>query len=155
MLSAAQRQILRTELTSDPLSRGYAAMSHDAAADRVNVKDRSVVRRIDKRKLLRWGVTNDRMTKVRSEADSGTNGKRSIAYAALKSLDIPGDYVTIDDEFLSMFDALVTGNVLSASDKTALIEAATETVSRVDELCGQGAIADNQDVYVCRVEMGG
>lgn len=153
MLTHAQRVTIRDELLTDPLERGYAGLSHDEAAERLNVADRSVVRKISKRALLRWGVVNDRMTKIRVTADTAENGKRSIAYVALKSLDIPGDFVVIDEEFLALFDALIAGQVLESSDKTALVTAATETVSRVDELLGSGFACDNQDVYVARVEM--
>lgn len=39
-MTPAQLQDLNTELTTDPLTRGYAAMGDEAAADRINVADR-------------------------------------------------------------------------------------------------------------------
>lgn len=153
MLNNSQRATLRQELLSDPLGIGYAELSHDEVASALNLRVRSVVRKISKRSLLRWGISNDRMSKVRATAENGQDFLKSIVYAALKSLDIAGETISVDTEFLALLQALIDGNILDASDKDALVLAATETVSRVDELCGEGAVADNQDVYVCRVEM--
>jgi len=154
MLTAAQRSILRTELLTDPLAIGYAGMSHDEAVESLNTKNRTVVRSINKAGLLRWNAMTGAVAKLQTASQTAENVQvRAIASSALLLVGSNVDTLVLDSELMTLVSALVTAGVFTQNDINSLTLRASELVSRCDELCGPGALADNQDVYICRVEM--
>lgn len=153
MLETADRILLRQELLNDPLQIGYAGLSVDDKAEALNRKNRTVQIRISREQLLRWSAATSALKKLRLEVANGTNGKQAAAEAALMMLSSGIEYLNLDAEIRSLIDLLVAGNVLTASDRTALYQRASETVSRCEELFGLDKTCDNQDVYISLNEL--
>ena len=154
MLTQSQRTALRTELLTDPLGVGYAGLGPDEAAASLNAPSRVVHRRIGKQQLLRWAAATGAIKKLRTEVATGTNGKQSASEAALTMLGSDLEWLVLDTEIMALMTLLVSGSVLTQDDADKLLARAAETVSRCNELLGDGAVYDNQDVYVCRNEIG-
>lgn len=153
MLSRSERLVLRSELLNDPLSRGYAQLGTDTCVESLNTKNREVVLRISREQLLRWSAATAALKKLRLEVANGTNGKQAASEVALLMLSSGIEFLNLDAEIKGLVDLLVTGNVLSQSDRALLYERAKETVSRCEELLGLGVVCDNQDVYVALNEL--
>lgn len=155
MLTTEQRTVLRAELLNDPLGVGYEAMGHDEAADALNALTRTVHRRISVPALLRWAATTGVLKKLRTGATTGTTNEQAVSEAALSLISSNLEWLGLDAEIQALLALLVSSKILTQADVDALLARAAEVVSRCDELLGTGAVCDNQDVYICRVEMGG
>lgn len=128
--------ILRTELLTDPLALGYAAKTDQQCYDSLITKTRTRQRQLTTTDLLEWAGGNQRFLKIKNAAvvvsDTQTKNLAAIMQTLLQS---PG--VTLDMNraaTLALIDGLVTGLVLVAADKTALVTLATESINRFSEL---------------------
>lgn len=155
MLTTEQRTVLRVELLNDPLGVGYAVMGHDEAAASLNAATRTVHRQISMPALLRWAVTTGAIRKLRAGMTSGNESSQAVSEVALSLLSSNLESLSLDAELRMLLASLVAAQIFTQADVDALFTRAAEVVSRCDELLGTGAVCDNQDVYICRVEMGG
>ena len=139
---------LRDELITDPLSRGYAAMTDAQVAASLKVKNRTKHRRVPSSEVLKWSGANGRASRIRKAAngvspfDSLPDEIRSVAIVA-DVLVNRGD-ISFDSQDLghvAMSQALILGSVLSQEDVNALLSLSTEPCSREDEL-GLGSVGD-------------
>lgn len=113
-----------------------SAGNDDAVAAWLNAPSVTVHRRVTAAQLLRWSAVRAIMQKLQSEAANGTNGKKSIAQAALTMLQSGFAVLELDAEILGMIDHLVTGSVLTAEDKDDLLTRAAEQISLAESLVG-------------------
>ncbi|MDP3950218.1 hypothetical protein [Microbacterium sp.] len=132
---------LRTEL-QDPR---YAAMSDEQAAAELNTANRSRLRTLARRDLLLWAAQGERLVNL-EEAAKGIRpvgikrDRKNIAMAGIQLLTSDTAELNLADPLqMGLVDLLVAEGVLVAGDKTALVAAATETVSRATEL-GLGTV---------------
>jgi hypothetical protein len=137
---------LKTELTSDPLQIGYAAMGDVAAAESLNALSRPGRKPLGSRTLLSWGAANSRLAKVADAAAktgdfAGINSAfRSVAMAAdllLKRADTELDLSLATHQ--QLVGALVAAGVLTESDSDELYALAATQISRAVEL-GLGVV---------------
>ena len=146
-------------LTSEQAGAIYAAVHADLEAEQaartgndqsvtdwLNMPAITVYRRITSNQLLRWAAVNGIMQKIQNEATNGTNGKKSIAQAALYMLQGTLADLKLDAEVLGMLDHLVNGGVLSANDKEDMLTRAAEQISRAELIIGRRAT--NEDVGI-------
>lgn len=143
-MTPTQEAAIYAAIHADPITDAYARAGNDTAVcERVNMPTITVYRRITAAQLLRWSAVRAIMQKLQSEATNGTNGKKSIAQAALTMLQSGFAVLELDPEILGMIDHLVAGAVLTADDKADLFSRAAEQISLPESLCGRMAtIAD-------------
>lgn len=125
---------LASELSVDPLVRGYAAMTDQQAADSLNVVDRPAS--VPKSDLLRYVVENAKWKGIADLAASPTSPYAAAAASAVRAFE-PGDFDAIDlsrPAVVALIDALVAGGALVAADKTAILAMAENRRSRAAEL---------------------
>ena len=117
---------LRVEITTDPLSRGYASMTDEEIAISLNEENRSILTPIASTELLAWSAPG-RLFKIKSAIENGASDEiKSIAEAAY--LLVTRDSTSLD---LSLPDRMLfLDSLVSAEDRTSLISIATQPVSR-------------------------
>lgn len=112
---------LKAELTADPLGRGYAGMSIEAAAASLNTIDRS-------RQKSRLSGAEIWEAVVLSEYSARTAEQKSLLNAMIASPSLPiGPATNTRAALLAIFGA-------GTQTRANLIAAASETVSRATEL---------------------
>lgn len=145
MLTSEQAGAIYAAVHADLEAEQAARVGNDqAVTDWLNEPAITVYRRITSNQLLRWAAVNGIMQKIQNEATNGTNGKRSIAQAALYMLQGTLADLKLDSEVLGMLDHLVNGGVLSAGDRADMMARAAEQISRADHIIGRPAT--NEDV---------
>ncbi len=128
--------ILRSEIDSDPLGRGYSGMDDAAVAVDINTDYRTKKEPISSAELLAWSASDSRLQNIKNAAESGaTDDLKSLAQAAY--LIVTRDGTTLDlnlADRVAMLDSLVAAGVLTADDRTSLDTLATVSISRAEEL---------------------
>lgn len=143
-MTPEQDAAIYAAIHADLEARAYASAGNDdAVAAWLNTPSVTVHRRVTAAQLLRWSAVRAIMQKLQFEAASGTNGKKSIAQAALTMLQSGFGVLELDAEIIGMIDHLVTGGVLTADDKADLLTRAAEQISLAESICGRAVtIAD-------------
>jgi len=128
--------ILKSEIDSDPLGRGYSGMDDTAVAVDVNTAYRTKKEPISSAELLAWSASDARLQKIKNAAENGaTDDLKSLAQAAY--LIVTRDGTTLDlnlADRVAMLDSLVAAGVLTDADRTSLDALATVSISRAEEL---------------------
>ena len=144
MLTAEQDAVIYAAIHADSVIEGFARVGNDSeVAARLNGQMVTVYRRVSSGQLLRWSAARAVMQKLEHEAQNGTNGKKSIAQAALTMLGAGVGELTLDSEILGMIQHLVTGGVLSADDKADLMSRAAEQIGIDESLVGRPVTIDD------------
>ena len=128
---------LREEIINDPLTRGYATMTNEQLLTSLRAKDRTIVVPLPSADLLIWAGANNRKRKI-------TAGALNVAFSddVRNACEIFNTIFQLDSfvfnvgkaAHIAMINAMVTGTVLTAVDRTALQNLATKTLSRLEEL---------------------
>jgi len=128
--------LLKSEIDSDPLGRGYSGMDDTAVAVDLNTAYRTKKEPISSAELLAWSASDARLQNIKNAAENGaTDDLKSLAQAAY--LIVTRDGTTLDlnlADRLAMLDSLVAASVLTADDRTSLDALATVSISRAEEL---------------------
>ena len=128
--------ILKSEIDSDPLGRGYSGMDDTAVAVDINTAYRTKKDPISSAELLAWSASDARLQNIKNAAENGaTDDLKSLAQAAY--LIVTRDGTTLDlnlADRVAMLDSLVAAGVLTAADRTSLDSLATVSISRAEEL---------------------
>ena len=144
MLTPQQDAVIYAAIHADPTIESFARVGNDSeVAARLNSQTVTVYRRVSAAQLLRWSALRNVMQKLQSEATNGTNGKKSIAQAALTMLSAGVSELPLDAEIIAMIDVLVGGNVLTADDKADLMSRAAEQIGLAESLVGQAVTIDD------------
>jgi len=144
VLTPEQDAVIYAAIHADPVLDGFARAGNDSeVAARLNSHTVTVHRRVSAAQLLRWSALRNVMQKLQSEATNGTNGKKSIAQAALTMLSAGVSELPLDAEIIAMIDVLVGGNVLTADDKADLLTRAAEQIGLAESLVGQAVTIDD------------
>ena len=143
-------QKLHAELTADPLGRGYSAMTAAQAADDLNTTYRQLVEFIQPENLILWAADGGRLQKLLNEADrsQAAVGIRSACRALAVTVTAFEGVNPADERWATLLNAIVSAGILTAADRTALVDEATVTTSRAAEL-GLGTVAEG-DVIKAR-----
>lgn len=127
---------LRTELNNDPLGRNYGSMTHQQVVVDINTVNRSYYASVGSAELLAWSGENQRLKNIQDAATAHASDDVGNI-AKVVDIMIRRDDTAFDANLpdrISMLDALISGGVLSAEDKTSLMTLATKTRSRAVEL---------------------
>ena len=144
---------LKTEIETDPAGL-YTNLNNSEIVETINAKQRTFTVALTSAELLAWASQNSRIAKIRAAAADGANqALQSIAIGA--DLMVSRDNTMLDlnlPDRVAMLDALVTGAVLVAADKTDLETMASYTGSRAEELFGKNVIVYQSHVDYVRPE---
>jgi hypothetical protein len=133
-------QDLKAELDGGHPVTGAYSGDAQVAADQINEKNRSRIVEISSAELLAWaGQASDgdrpRIIKIQEGKSNANEAVKALCITAEQL--IMRDGTTLDlnlSDRSAMLDALVSGGVLSAADKTSLESLATRSISRAEEL---------------------
>lgn len=129
--------ILKAEITADPLGVGYAAMSAEEAVAALNAKTRARPVSITSGELLAWSGQAGRFQRLDDAADNPAlpGELRSVCKTARAM--ILRDGTTLDltrPDRAAMLGALVASGVLTGDDAASLTALGQEKCSRAEEL---------------------
>lgn len=142
---------LTSELTNDPLARGYSGMTNQQAADSLNATNRPSATPVSSAELLAWSGNGavDGTVKCRYEriaeaaANHASNAVRGACIAAMGMIERDGTSLDLSKpDRVAMLAALVTGGVLTASEQAEIVSLGNANVSRAAELNLGGIVGD-------------
>lgn len=138
MLSPAYAP-LKTEVTTDPLGRGYAAMTDAQVSADLNTAYRTrVLPQVPLNSLLIWGGQGP-LQKLQDYANTVSNnaGLRASCLAALQVLSGAAPYLDLSDSRITtLLTSLVSGGVLSSTDQSNLLALQDQPLTRAVEVWG-------------------
>jgi len=129
--------VLSNEINNDPLGLGYASMDAYQIRDSINGKTRSAYKVLTSNDLLKWSGINGRYIKIKTAADNtGLSDEiRSAAFAAVVMVERDNTLFDYNDgDSQSIFNILVSNDIISEEDKNDLLATLTENISRAQEL---------------------
>ncbi|MDC0910995.1 hypothetical protein OAQ45_00285 [Candidatus Marinimicrobia bacterium] len=129
--------VLSNEINNDPLGLGYASMDAYQIRDSINGKTRSAYKVLTSNDLLKWSGINGRYIKIKTAADNtGLSDEiRSAAFAAVVMVERDNTLFDYNDgDSQSIFNILVSNDIISEEDKNDLLTTLTENISRAQEL---------------------
>jgi len=136
---ATDMEKLRAEIANDPLSRGYSGMTDLEVLESLLEENRSRLGVLEHGLLIRTLASGGRLAKIQRAASAWADDTKdtatSVAMVALgffNQADSGLDPSQAAD--VALVNALVSTGTLSSDDRTALIDAATQTISRATEL---------------------
>jgi len=129
--------VLSNEINNDPLGLGYASMDAYQIRDSINGKTRSAYKVLTSNDLLKWSGINGRYIKIKTAADNtGLSDEiRSAAFAAVVMVERDNTLFDYNDgDSQSIFNILVSNDIISEEDKNDLLATLIENISRAQEL---------------------
>jgi len=129
--------VLSNEINNDPLGVGYASMDAYQIRDSINGKTRSAYKVLTSNDLLKWSGINGRYIKIKTAADNtGLSDEiRSAAFAAVVMVERDNTLFDYNDgDSQSIFNILVSNDIISEEDKNDLLTTLIENISRAQEL---------------------
>ena len=129
--------VLSNEINNDPLGLGYASMDAYQIRDSINEKTRSAYKALTSNDLLKWSGINGRYIKIKTAADNtGLSDEiRSAAFTAVVMVERDNTVFDYNDgDSQSIFNVLVSNDIISEDDKNDLLATLTENISRSQEL---------------------
>ena len=127
----ANLEAIRSELESDPLGRGYSAMTAQQAADDLNAGTRQITVPIPVPEIRRYLFVNNKWLSIKK----GTDTTAEMARDALSMFD--AFRVTESDVAATvnnLLDALISAGYITAEDKAAVQAMGVRVQSRAKEL---------------------
>jgi UDP-N-acetylmuramyl tripeptide synthase len=144
VLTPEQDAVIYSHIHATPGLLALAAAGNDqAVADALNGPGPVVYRRATKSQLLLWCAVRGVRQKLQVVADTGTNGKQSMAQVFLDILRSDLTSVELSAEVLAMLDRMVTDAVISQADKDDLFARVAENISTAEWLVGSRATIED------------
>lgn len=144
MLSPADDAKIYAHIHATPGLLALAKAGNDQGiTDAINAPGPVVYRRATKAQLLLWCAVRGVRQKLQVVADTGTNGKQSMAQVFLDILRSDLASIELSAEVLGMLDRMVTDAVISQADKDDLFARVAETISTAEWLVGSRATIDD------------
>ena len=126
---------LKSELTVDPESMGYAALSDADASVALNIANRDYTVPLNSRTSLSWAMRTGRLADIETATTAGTPAIQAIAIGVQHLLSRADTEIDMDNpDHVAMVDGLVAGGVIDAGNKAELVTMSTSQRSRADEL---------------------
>jgi hypothetical protein len=131
--------LIRTEITTDPKSRGYAGKTPEEQATLINAIYDSILVPISCRQFLTWLVSVGGLKRL--EAIANTSPLYDAARGALIVASYPPleQFNLADSTIQAQVEAFKQGGIFTESEIDSLYAIGTKSVSRADEL-GLGRI---------------
>lgn len=134
-------QVLRDELSADPLGRGYDTMEDSAVADSLNEPNRPGKQPVPASDVRRYVLINGLWPRVQAVASSSSNAvHQGTAITILQTL-APNsfDVIRMDDPEIAaavsgMLATMVDAGAMTPQHRDAMVALGDATVSRATEL---------------------
>ena len=128
--------VIREEITSDPLNRGYASMSDAEVVVSLGSATRKKINEISSAELLAWSVFAGRLASIKDGISGGSdNIEKSLCEAAYLMIRRDGTSLDLNiADRVIMLNALVSFGRITQEDADELWEVAWEDISRSREL---------------------
>lgn len=141
------KALLRTELQSAQ----YLNKTDEEAAAILNAASSSALGPLQRMKMLRWAAAAGAKRKLRT-ASNGNGPAKDLAEIGELLLEGPlSEEIHLEDSEMQAFiDALVTAEVLTPADRTALLARATIVTPRTQTLFGLPSVSP-QDIAEARI----
>lgn len=137
MLTAEQDAIVYAHIHATPALLSLAKAGNDqGVADSLNSAGPVVYRRATKPQLLLWCAVRGVRQKLQVVADTGTNGKQSMAQVFLDILRSDLASIELSPEVVAMLDRMVADAVISQADKDDLFARVAEIITTAEWLVG-------------------
>lgn len=146
---------LRAELATDPLGRGYAAMTAAQAAASLNAVDRQVANKVNLRDLIVYLLKAGKWIGIEDEATTGALNARAECRAFMVIMNNVNftDLDLSDPIVRGMLGNIKTAGLLDAADQAAILAMGSETMSRAAER-GLGTVLEKH-IAASRAGAGG
>ena len=128
-------QVLSNELATDPLGRGYAAMSDAQVASSLNAVNRPD--RVPIRDLLGYAVRASIYSRLEDDASNVTSSSRGVSRKVMALLKHSAEFPYLnlaDPDVIASLNALETNGVITPTEKAAVLAMANNRRSRAQEL---------------------
>lgn len=128
---------LRTELTTDPLGRGYAGMTASDVLASLRTPNRTRPVPIPSAELLAWASASGRYSRLVAARENPqlADAVRSLAWGAVTLIERTDTRLDLSrPDRVALLAALVAAEVLTADDADSLNALAAESISRLEEL---------------------
>lgn len=133
--------ILKSELTADPLARGYTGLTDVDAANSLNTPDRTIRRIVPTWEVKQHAIENGYWAAVTIAAEGGIgipNEVRGLAISARDWIDdASGKIQTLDFDRAStqaMVAGMVAATIMNQGDADSLSALANQSISRATEI---------------------
>lgn len=144
MLSPSDDTKIYDHIHATPALLALARAGNDqGVADALNAPGPVVYRRATKAQLLLWSAVRGVRQKLQVVADTGTNGKQSMAQVFLDILRGDLQSVELSAQVLGMLDRMVVDGVISQADKDDLFARVAENISTAEWLVGSRATIED------------
>lgn len=144
MLSPANDAKIYDHIHATPALLALARVGNDqGVADALNATGPVVYRRATKSQLLLWSAVRGVRQKLQVVADTGTNGKQSMAQVFLDILRGDLQSVELSAQVLGMLDRMVADGVISQADKDDLFARVAENITTAEWLVGSRVTIDD------------
>jgi len=136
--------VLREEILTDPLGRGYAGMTDEQVAEDLNTAYRTIKQRIKLKDLVSYLLKNDLWFAIREAAADPTHTAHRAAVYALDLVDFAkadmlDDIDSDDATFRALFQQLISGGIMTSTQGQEILAMAYVTMTRAEEL-GLGVV---------------
>lgn len=130
---ATRVEILKQELTADPLGLGYAAMDDGQVFTALTGKTRPRKVSIAKRDIVRYMVLNDLWLPIKQAASTDPNA--AIALDALSIFDaFDMTDPQVEAKLNAILDGLVSSGLITSQHKADVLAMSDELISRAEEI---------------------
>lgn len=134
-------QVLRDELESDPLGRGYQSMQDSEVADSLNAVDRAGKQVVPASEVRRYVLLNGLWPRIQAVASASANPvHQGTAITILQTL-APNsfDVIRMDDPDIAnavagMLTTMVEAGAMTTQNRDDMVAMGNATVSRATEL---------------------
>lgn len=136
--------LLRTEITTDPLGRNYAAMWDGQVADSLNTRNRSASKSISAQILHAWFVFNGKWPSIESTAAGTvttgglTADQKLAAQSFIEICHYFSDLDMRDPQYSGgitfVLDQFVSRGIITTAQRTAIVALGSGLISRAEEL---------------------
>jgi len=140
----ADINLLRTEITTDPLVRGYSGLTDIQVADSLNARNRPFNKSISAQTLHSWFVFNGKWPAIETTAlgTVGTGGLTANQKLAAQSfMEICHHFADLDmrdplysSGILFILDQFVERTIITAAQRTTIISLGSGMISRAEEM---------------------
>jgi len=126
-----REELIKQELTADPLGVGYSTMTDQQVADSLNAKTRVRQQPIPTYLIKRYMVLNDLWLPIKQS--TAPEAQVTIdALATFEHFDVVDP--TVATKFTAILDGLIAQGLLTTAQKAEILNLQNEPISRAEEI---------------------
>lgn len=126
-------ELIKQEITFDPLGLGYATMTDDQALSALTARNRPTKVLIATHDIMRYMVLNDLWLPIKQAAPTDTNA--AVAIDALAFFDVfDMTDPAVETKLIAVLDGLVSSGLITTQHKSDILAMGDEMISRAEEI---------------------